>query len=89
MPSPADAAHAASTSTTSLISQSRSVTDTAMAVVIRNVNRATGRVRAVSLVALNGRAGQQVPRQLSGVKRTSRIATVVSACDPKRTWGFC
>ena len=36
-------------------------------------------------MALSGRAGRRKPRQLSGVKRTSKFKSVMSAFDPKRT----
>ena len=40
------------------------------------------------LVALNRHAGQRVPRQLSGAKRTPTVRTVAAAFDPKRTFVF-
>ena len=38
-------------------------------------------------MALSGCAGRRKPRQLSGVKRTSKFKSVTSAFDPKRTFG--
>jgi hypothetical protein len=41
------------------------------------------------LVAHSGRAGQRLPRPLSGVKRTPTVRTVAAAFDPKRTLSLC